>query len=157
MRINKKWIRTTCKPRQNLELVQYKWDVFKGYRSANNISNLQLKVSEAYCVPAYNRQPQNRNMVSSWNPVSYLFIMWSSEPENCLVSISNKQNVKIDIDNGRYHTGHFQSLTNVSWLTEAIFPVVLDAARAAIKPSWALLKVMAFFSLMSQSSKDWHK
>lgn len=68
---------------------------------------------------------------------------------------SNRQNVKVDTDNiGRYYTNHFQSLTNLSWLTEATFPVALDAARAAIIPSCALLKVIVFFSLMSQSSKD---
>jgi hypothetical protein len=64
---------------------------------------------------------------------------------------SNSQNTEVQYG---FHTSHFQSLRVLSWLTEATFPVALDAARAATKPSCALLKVMVFFSLMSQSSKD---
>ena len=51
-------------------------------------------------------------------------------------------------------SSHFQSLTSLSWLTDATNPDAFDAARAAIKPSWALLMVTLFFSLMSQSSMD---
>lgn len=48
---------------------------------------------------------------------------------------------------------YFHSLTNLSWLAEATYPVTVDTAKAAISPWWAD-RVMVLFSLMFHSSKD---